>query len=98
MFVIGCNRTGQENSLKNDEPLAFPGDGRIVDPMGEVLSQGAGADEPLTAEIELRRVRTMRRILPVARDQRPLVYKQLWDDAWPDMVSASRDGDGGDGT
>jgi predicted amidohydrolase len=97
MFVIGCNRTGQETSLKNDEPLAFPGDGRIVDPMGEVLSQGTGADEPLTAEIELRRVRTMRRILPVARDQRPLVYKQLWDDAWPDMVSASRDGDGGDG-
>jgi predicted amidohydrolase len=34
MFVAGCNRTGVEGSLKNDESLLFPGDSRIIDPMG----------------------------------------------------------------
>jgi hypothetical protein len=33
----------------------------------------------------------MRRILPVARDQRPSVYRRLWDDAWSDMTAASRE-------
>jgi len=98
MFTIGCNRTGLENSLKTDEPMSFPGDSRIVDPMGEILGEGRGSDEPVVATIELRRVRTMHRILPVARDQRPTVYRQLWDSAWADMMRESRDGDGGDGT
>lgn len=93
MFVIGCNRTGQEPSLKTDEMMAFPGDSRIVDPTGEVLVAGSGAEGPLLAEVEPRKVRTMRRILPIARDQRPHVYRRLWDDAWPEMLAASREGD-----
>jgi omega-amidase len=90
LFVIGCNRTGQEGSLKNNDTLQFPGDSRIVDPMGEILASGNGEDGPLVATIEPRKVRTMRRILPVARDQRPDVYRRLWDSAWPDMVKATR--------
>ncbi len=92
-FVIGCNRTGQDSSLKNDDLLAFPGDGRIIDPTGEVLAAGNGDAGALVAELELRTARTMRRILPVDRDQRPSVYRRLWDDAWQGMVEASREGD-----
>lgn len=93
MFVLGCNRTGQESSLKNGEPMAFPGDGRIVDPTGEVLAAGSGEAGAVVATIELRKVRTVRRILPVSRDQRPSVYRRLFDEVWDDMVERSREGD-----
>ncbi|GAB4145592.1 MAG: carbon-nitrogen family hydrolase [Planctomycetota bacterium] len=93
MFVVGCNRTGNEASLKSDEVLPFPGDGRIVDPTGEILAAGTGTEAPVIAEIELRRVRMVRRILPVSRDQRPAVYRRLFDEVYEDMVKASRDVD-----
>lgn len=93
IFVIGCNRTGQEGSLKNEDLLTFPGDGRIVDPTGEVLAAGSGDPGVLTAELELRTVRTMRRMLPIARDERPAVYRQLFDEAWTAMQQASREGE-----
>jgi predicted amidohydrolase len=96
MFVVGCNRTGQEPSHKSGEPMAFPGDGRIVDPTGEVLAAGAGDAGAVVATIELRKIRTMRRILPVARDQRPGVYRRLFEAAWPQMVASSREHDPGD--
>lgn len=89
-FVLGCNRTGQEKSMKNADMLHFPGDSRIVDPMGEVLASGSGEDGAIFAEVELRRVRMIRRILPVARDQRPDVYRRLFDAAWTDMLKASK--------
>ena len=91
MFVIGSNRTGQEPSLRNGEMLAFPGDGRIVDPTGEVLASGSGESGAIVAPIERRKVRTMRRILPIDRDQRPSVYRQLFDEVWPRMVERSRE-------
>jgi predicted amidohydrolase len=95
MFVVGCNRTGQEPSQRNGEAMAFPGDGRIIDPTGEVLAAGSGAAGALVAPIELRKARTVRRILPVARDQRPSVYRTLFEAAWPRMVEASREGKDG---
>lgn len=91
LFVIGCNRTGQEISLKNEESGAFLGDGRIVDPTGEILAAGTGDDAVLTATLELRTVRTLRRILPVDRDQRPSVYRRLWDEAFESMRSVCRE-------
>lgn len=94
MFVLGCNRTGQEPSLKSGEPMAFPGDGRIVDPTGEVLAAGSGEAGAVIASIERRKVRTVRRILPVGRDQRPTVYRRLFDEVWDSMVESSREGGG----
>lgn len=96
MFVIGSNRTGQEPSLRNGEPMSFPGDGRIVDPTGEILAAGSGEAGAVIAPIERRKVRTVRRILPVDRDQRPSVYRRLFEDAWLHMVERSREGGGGE--
>lgn len=90
MFVVGCNRTGQEPSQRNGEAMPFPGDGRIVDPTGEVLAAGSGAAGAVTATIELRNVRTMRRILPIERDVRPDVYQRLFDETLPLMTARSR--------
>ena len=89
LFVIGCNRTGQEPSHRNGEPMAFPGDGRIVDPTGEVLAAGAGEAGAVVATIELRKNRTMRRILPIARDQRPSVYRRLFEETYPESLAQS---------
>ena len=90
MFVLGCNRTGAEESLKNEETLVFPGDSRIVDPMGEVLADGRGEDEPIMAEIQLKKIRTIRRILPVHRDRQGQVYRELWEAVWMDPEQAIR--------
>lgn len=94
LFVLGCNRTGQEASLKSHELQSFLGDGRIVDPTGELLATGTGDAGALVADIELRKVRTMQRILPVQRDQRPAVYRQLFEDAWHDMTRHAAEGQG----
>lgn len=82
MFVIGCNRTGTEESMRNGELLAFPGDSRIVNPMGDVIGKGEGENEPTLAEIELRRCRAMQRILPIHKDRQPKVYRELWQQIW----------------
>ena len=90
MFVVGCNRTGQEPSQRNGEPMAFPGDGRIVDPIGDVLAAGSGDAGAVVAAIEPRKVRTMRRILPIARDVRPDVYERLFAETLPLMQAQAR--------
>lgn len=93
VFVIGCNRTGQEPSQRNGEPMAFPGDSRIIDPTGEVLAAGAGDAGAVVATLELRKARTMRRILPIERDQRPSVYERLFANDLPRMRERSRESD-----
>ena len=90
MFVLGCNRTGAEESLKNEETLVFPGDSRIVDPMGGVLARGDGGEDPVLAEIQLKKIRTMRRILPVHRDRQAQVYRELWEPVWMVPQQAGR--------
>jgi len=96
MFVIGCNRTGQEPSLRNGDAMSFPGDGRIIDPTGEILAAGSGEAGAAVAPIELRKIRTMRRILPIELDQRPQVYRQLFDAMLPTMLERCRENQAGD--
>jgi len=86
-FVLGCNRTGSESSLKTADQLAFPGNSRIVDPMGEVLACGSGDAGIVVAEIETRKVRTMRRMMPIDKDRRVDLYGQWWASPWAPAVS-----------
>ena len=90
-YVIGCNRTGQEASLRNGDTMSFPGDSRIVDPTGEVLATGSGDSGAVVASIEPRKVRTMRRILPVEADQRPDVYQRLFASCYSQMMARTRE-------
>lgn len=90
VFVVGCNRVGKEPSLRTGEVMPFAGDGRIIDPTGEVLASGTGDAAAVVASIELRKVRTMRRILPVAADLRPEVYRKLLVEAYDRMVAGTR--------
>jgi predicted amidohydrolase len=92
LFVIGSNRTGHDVSLKSEEDLSFLGDGRIVDPTGEILAAGTGESGIVTAEMDLHTVRTMRRMMPVHRDERPSVYRKLWDETFDSIVQQSREG------
>ena len=91
VFVVGCNRTGQEASLRTGEPMPFAGDGRVIDPTGELLGTGTGDPGPVIGSIELRKVRTMRRILPVAADLRPEIYRKLLVEAYDRMVAGTRE-------
>ncbi len=93
LFVIGSNRTGQEPSLKTEDNNSYLGDGRIVDPTGEILAAGSGDEAIVSAAIELKTVRTLRRVLPIDKDQRPAIYRQLLEDAWQAMNEACRDND-----
>lgn len=90
--MIGSNRTGHDVSLKSEEGLSFLGDGRIVDPTGEILAAGTGESGVVTAELDLHTVRTMRRMMPVHRDERPSVYRKLWDETFDSIVQQSREG------
>ncbi|MEO0479062.1 MAG: nitrilase-related carbon-nitrogen hydrolase [Planctomycetota bacterium] len=84
-YVIGCNRAGVEDGRHpNADHLLFPGDSRIVDPTGTVIAAGSGEAKPVLGHIELRTVRSMRRIVPIAKDRRPEVYSQLWKTPEPD--------------
>ncbi len=66
--------------------LRFPELSRYYFQKGAELLRDSGA---LVAEIELRKVRTMHRILPVHRDQRPAVCRRMFEDAWPDMLAST---------
>ncbi len=94
VFVVGCNRTGQEASLRTGEPMPFPGDGRVIDPTGEILATGSGDAGAIVGPIELRKVRTMRRILPVAADLRPEIYARMLAESRGRMDAGLRGADG----
>jgi hypothetical protein len=42
--------------------------------------------------MDLHTVRTMRRMMPVHRDERPSVYRKLWDETFDSIVQQSREG------
>lgn len=77
-FVIGCNRVGRELVGRRELVLDFPGNSLLVDPHGEVLAEGDGAEGLVCAELDLDLVRELRRRVPVARDLRADLYAR-WD-------------------
>ena len=79
--VLAVNRLGSESIGRRDPEgrpgrvLDFPGNSLVVDPAGVVLAEGRGEDGLVVAELDLERVRRLRREVPVRRDQRPDVYR-----------------------
>ena len=63
-YVVGVNRVGDGGELH------YPGDSRIVDPMGEILAAAAEQETLLLAEVDAAVVRRTREALPFLRDRR----------------------------
>ena len=67
-FVIACNRVG------SDPNNAFGGNSLIIDPWGEIISQGSLHEEMVTASIDIARVKNIRSRIPVFDDRKPTFY------------------------
>jgi predicted amidohydrolase len=77
-FAVGANRCGVEEPLRGATPLEFPGDSAIVDPSGEVVAAGDGSEGAIVAEMNLKQIQTIRRLLTVRKDRRDDVYRRIW--------------------
>jgi predicted amidohydrolase len=62
-YVVGVNRVGEGGNL------AYVGDSRIIDPLGEVLASGAGTEALLVAEVDPTHVAAVRTRFPFGHDR-----------------------------
>ena len=67
-YVVGVNRVG------TGDGLAYAGDSRVVDPLGEVLAAAAGQETLLLAEVDPARVAEVREAMPFMRDRRKALH------------------------
>ncbi len=63
-YVVGCNRVGTGNGL------AYSGDSRIVDPLGELLATAAHTESILLADVSAQRVAEVRDRFRFLQDRR----------------------------
>jgi omega-amidase len=62
--VVGVNRAGQ------DPALVYPGRSVIVDPHGNIMTDGGSGEGLISADLDFKEVRDWRRIFPALRDIR----------------------------
>jgi predicted amidohydrolase len=67
-YVVGVNRVGDGGRL------AYIGDSRIIDPLGEVLASGAGTEALLVAEVDPAMVAATREKFRFGQDRRTFTY------------------------
>ncbi|MCX8026426.1 MAG: carbon-nitrogen family hydrolase [Thermodesulfovibrionales bacterium] len=77
MYVIAVNRAGQE--INSDGVLTkFGGHSLIVDPWGEIIAHDDSHHESiLYAKLDTKKIKEIRKRLPVFSDRKPDVYKAL---------------------
>ncbi len=81
-FVVATNRCGVEPSILTGQDILFSGNSMVIEPTGEVLVQGGGEAGVLSAEIDLKDCKILRRAIPVTKDRRNEVYRRLWEQYW----------------
>ena len=69
MFVVSCNRVGAKGDT------IFFGHSMIIDPWGEIVSEGGEDGAIISAELDLDLVEKARARIPVFSDRAPGVYK-----------------------
>ncbi|MBM6618104.1 carbon-nitrogen family hydrolase [Bacillus suaedaesalsae] len=67
-YVVACNRSGQ------DPENVFAGHSMIIDPWGEVLVEAGEGESIIQAELDIEKVRTVRKHIPIFDDRRPDLY------------------------
>lgn len=76
-FVVAANRTGRERVGRRGLPLEFNGNSLVVGPDGGVRAEGHGEDGLVTAELDFEELHSLRRAVPVRRDERQDLYGRL---------------------
>lgn len=68
-YVVACNRSGSDpNNL-------FAGHSTIIDPWGEIIAEANEDQAILTATLDLTKVPTVRKQIPIFEDRRPDLYE-----------------------
>ncbi|WP_396021182.1 carbon-nitrogen family hydrolase [Bacillus sp. S/N-304-OC-R1] len=67
-YVIACNRSGEDKNNK------FAGHSMIIDPWGEVVSEGGEGEELVIGEVNFDHIDSIRSQIPVFEDRRPERY------------------------
>ncbi|WP_410513339.1 carbon-nitrogen family hydrolase [Paenibacillus sp. BR2-3] len=68
-YVVACNRAG------SDPVNTFAGHSMIIDPWGEIVCEASEYEEIISGDIDLQKVRQVRRQIPVFSDRRPEFYQ-----------------------
>jgi predicted amidohydrolase len=63
-YVVGVNRVGEGGRLD------YSGDSMIVDPFGEVIAHAGDAETVISADVDPKRVQTVRSEYPFLQDRR----------------------------
>ena len=67
-FVVACNRVGE------DPANTFGGHSLIIDPWGEILSEGGTDEEIVSADVDFSVIEDIRKRIPIFEDRRPDFY------------------------
>ncbi|WP_456271079.1 carbon-nitrogen family hydrolase [Bacillus sp. AK031] len=67
-YIVACNRCGSD---PNNE---FAGHSMIISPWGEILAEAGEGREVITADIDLTKVKEVRKQIPIFQDRRPELY------------------------
>ncbi|GLB60435.1 carbon-nitrogen family hydrolase [Cytobacillus sp. NCCP-133] len=68
-YIIACNRAG------SDPENIFAGHSMIIDPWGEVVAEGSENEEIVRGEIDLDKVKEVRKMIPIFEDRKPDYYR-----------------------
>lgn len=71
-YIAAVNRTGSGNGIK------YSGSSMIIDPLGNVLSQGASQEALISCEINIENVYNIRENFKLKKDRREDLYKNFY--------------------
>jgi predicted amidohydrolase len=67
-YVIACNRSGK------DPNNVFAGHSMIIDPWGEVIIEAEEGNEIIYGNIDMGKVKEVRKMIPIFADRKPSYY------------------------
>ncbi len=70
-FIAAVNKTGVSQGEK------LGGYSAVINPMGEYLVEGGEEEELLSAVVDLKEVKKIRRWMPVMQDRKPKIYQKF---------------------
>lgn len=79
LFVIACNRSGNEFDEKFNQKLEFAGLSRAISPKGEIIAQAQKENECVMSVIDIGQIQEQREAIPYLADLRKFNKKgKIW--------------------